>query len=275
MTRRDFLSLGALGVAALGTDAFAIEPNRVEVTRHRLGRPDGSQPLRIAQLSDLHLRAVGFHERRVAARVTELATDLVLLTGDSIDRADKLRELDEFLALLPASISKYAILGNWERWARVGLDRLAAVYAGHGCRLLVNESAEIQHGERRLLITGLDDLLGGRPDLTHALRGMSPTANHLLLEHCPGYRGDPVLNSADRTSAGFHMQYMLSGHTHGGQIAPLGWAPHTPRGSGRYVSGWYAQESPQLYVSRGIGTTVIPARIGSVPEIAFFEWYLR
>lgn len=64
---------------------------------------------------------------------------------------------------------------------------------------------------------------------------------------------------------------MLSGHTHGGQIAVGGWAPLVPPGSGRYVRGWFRGDgAPPLYVSRGIGTSVLPLRFGATPELAVF-----
>jgi predicted MPP superfamily phosphohydrolase len=65
---------------------------------------------------------------------------------------------------------------------------------------------------------------------------------------------------------------MLSGHTHGGQVAPFGRPLYRPRGSGRYVSGWYRDaDRVPMYVSRGIGTSVVPIRLGAVPEIAVFD----
>jgi predicted MPP superfamily phosphohydrolase len=64
---------------------------------------------------------------------------------------------------------------------------------------------------------------------------------------------------------------ILSGHTHGGQVCLGGWAPVLPRGSGRYVAGWYTDGAIPLYVSRGLGTTMLPIRFGAVPEIAYFE----
>ncbi len=67
-------------------------------------------------------------------------------------------------------------------------------------------------------------------------------------------------------------------HTHGGQVKILGRAPAIPRGSGSYVEGWYqgaaeagGQARAPLYVSRGIGTTFLPVRLGSTPEIAVFD----
>jgi predicted MPP superfamily phosphohydrolase len=65
---------------------------------------------------------------------------------------------------------------------------------------------------------------------------------------------------------------MLAGHTHGGQIRFFGFAPVLPRGSGGYVSGWYRGRSRlPMYVSRGIGTSLLRARFGAPPEIPVFE----
>src|SRR5690349_19356155 len=83
MTRRRWL-LGAatVAVAGVGLDALAIEPQRVTLSRHRVGSGTGPV-LRIVQLSDLHLHSVGRHQEHVAAAVAELHPDFVLLTGDS------------------------------------------------------------------------------------------------------------------------------------------------------------------------------------------------
>ena len=67
---------------------------------------------------------------------------------------------------------------------------------------------------------------------------------------------------------------ILAGHTHGGQINILGFAPVIPAGSGHYVKGWYHNTGIPMYVSRGIGTVVMPVRIGSKPEVAIFKYYL-
>ena len=63
----------------------------------------------------------------------------------------------------------------------------------------------------------------------------------------------------------------LSGHTHGGQIALAGWAPFRPVGSGRFVAGFYDVPGCRLYVSRGVGTSVLPLRWGAAPEVAVFD----
>lgn len=116
------------------------------------------------------------HARRIAAAVNRLAPDVVLFTGDSIDRADRLGELQHFLTLLNPATRGYAILGNWEHWAGVDLLQLRGVYAKRGIRLLVNETAVVPHAGRVLLITGLDGL-----PAFFAVQGLSSAM--ILLRH--------------------------------------------------------------------------------------------
>jgi uncharacterized protein len=287
MTRRRWLATVA-GAAAAGTllDAFAIEPNRLAITRHRIGRT-GGPVTKLVQLSDLHLRSIGRHEKQIAEAVAAIEPDLILITGDAIDQAGNLHLLEHFLALLDARPAKLAILGNWEHWSGVDLQALAKTYATANVQLLRNESVEIRVHDQALLVTGLDDLVGGTPDERAAVTGVAPSPNHLLLAHCPMHRDLFRLRVEAQQMAGLGLraeppidarlltpQLMLAGHTHGGQIAPFGWAPFRPQGSGRYVRGWYRDAPVALYVSCGLGTSVVHARLHAVPEIASFEWVL-
>lgn len=269
MDRRRFLATLAAGSAGvgLGLQGSWGEPNRLEVTRHELrtASPPSARfsPLTVVQVSDLHLRSLRPFHRRIARAVAEARPDVVLLTGDTVDREDALPLLDRFLAMLDARLPKFAILGNWEHWSGVSLDELARVYERWNCRLLVNES--VVH--RGLTLTGVDDSTGGEPGLAAALRGVEPSPAHLLLAHSPGFRD----RLGEVELAAYPFAAMLSGHTHGGQLALNGWAPLLPPGSGRYARGWFRDgDGPPLYVSRGLGTSVIPLRLGAVPEVAVF-----
>jgi predicted MPP superfamily phosphohydrolase len=266
MNRRRFLAALAGGAfVATGVDAFAVEPGRVTVTHHAFGSTEGPA-LRLVQLTDLHMHAVGGHEVEVARVAARLRPDLVLCTGDMIEREVDLPLLDDFLGRLDPDVPKLGIYGNWERWAKIEPDPLAEVYGRHQGRLLVNETFTGVHQGRSYAITGLDDLVRGHPDLTRAMTSIDPGPNHLLLEHCPAFR--------DAIPEGSSPSWMLAGHTHGGQITLLGWAPFRPRGSGRYVEGWYRDARPPMYVCRGIGTVGIPARLFAPPEVAAFDWRL-
>jgi predicted MPP superfamily phosphohydrolase len=287
LTRRQLVAAAvASGAGLAAANAFGIQPNRVTITRHRVGAAGdtGARAVRVVQLTDLHLRGVGLHERRIAEAVAGLRPDLLLLTGDSIDRRDRLPQLAEFLEGLPKATHALAILGNWEHWAGVDLRALGAVYGRRGIQLLRNESVALPFAAGSLLVTGLDDLVGGRPDLAAATRGTAPATDHLLLAHCPAHRD--IIARAAATSPASPVDaargeramrapsLILSGHTHGGQIRLAGWAPFVPQGSGRYLGGWYRGDGPDLYVSRGLGTSVVPARVGAPPEIAVFDWAL-
>jgi uncharacterized protein len=252
-----------------------VEPNRFTVSRHILGEALDSRsiPLKLIQISDLHLKQFNSRARQIAAQIEQLEPDLIVFTGDSIDRFDRLQELEQFLSLLSDRIPKYAILGNWEHWAGVDLDRLDEIYADRNCHLLVNESIAYERDFQHLLITGLDDSVN-KPNLSLSLQNIAPSPNHLLLAHSPVYR-DAFSPTELKLLNEYKPQYMFSGHTHGGQLSFFGFVPLRPPNSGRYVSGWYRDGNIPLYVSRGLGVSVLPVRIGAVPEIAYFEWFLQ
>lgn len=286
MNRRRFLAVSGAsavgGALALGGYAGLVEPRRLQLTRHPANRRTSAsqREVTVVQITDLHLRRVGGLHRRMAARVNALRPDLVLITGDSVDRRDRLGELASLLAMLDAATPKFAILGNWEHWSGVDLGELADVYRRANGRLLVNESAVQEIGGRAMRITGLDDLVGGRPDARRAFANGESADAHLLLAHCPEHRDllsvAPVAIPADPPPIDpARITLMLSGHTHGGQVSVLGWAPVVPRGSGRYLRGWFRDAgAPPLYVSRGIGTSMLPVRFGSTPEVAVFTLWV-
>jgi predicted MPP superfamily phosphohydrolase len=271
-SNRIFVCLGiAVTIGLLIVYALWIEPNRYVVTKHRLDQPHSSigSTLKIVQISDLHLKQLNRRAQRIAEQVNHLKPDLIVFTGDSIDRAEQLRGFAQFLALLDKQVAKYAIVGNWEYWAGVDLALLKKAYATFNGHLLINESVIHQYRNHSILITGIDDIVS-QPNLAKSLQDVSPQAYHVLLAHSPAYR-DSFSNPELQILKKFKPQLMLAGHTHGGQLAFWGFAPLRPPGSGQYVSGWYRDGIVPLYVSRGLGVSVLPMRVGAVPEISYFE----
>lgn len=257
VSRRHFLyAAGAFvtGGAAAGGYAAYVEPNRVDFTEQ-------SVPARwpsFAHVTDLHLREILDMHAAIGAEIERHGCSFLVFSGDSIDRREDGGLLDEFLSLMPA-IPKFAIFGNWERWGGIEAAELARIYERWNGRLLVNESVQFEDTS----LIGLDDLVAGKPDLSKALAtNRSADGPRLLLAHCPAQR--------DRLPPDEHLDLVLSGHTHGGQVRLLGMAPFTPNGSGAYVSGWYRNGTP-LFVSRGVGTSIMPIRFGCRPEVAFFN----
>ena len=274
VSRRRLLTTGgaiAVGVpAACGIDGLFITPRRLHTSDHLVASraPRADTILRLLQVSDLHLHRIGHLETRLLEALHESPADVIVFTGDMLDRRVDLWQLERFLRECPTGPRRFAILGNWEYEAGVPREALERLYDSHGIELLVNRSVELSAAGTRVRITGLDDLRAGTPDMAAALHDATPTPNHLLLAHCPLSR-DVV------TMPGSHpVDLVLAGHTHGGQVAPLGVALTLPAGSGRYVAGWYRDAGPPMYVSRGIGTSLIPVRLGATPELVRFEWAL-
>ena len=287
LKRRDLLRGGAAlvagGALTASIDGLCLTPFKLDVTHHHFGAPPAptsgpatgvmptpaeSRRLRIAHVSDLHLHRVGPLEERVLEALHSLAPDLLVITGDSLSAARGEGPLVDFLAACPDVPHRLAILGNWEISSGVPVERLRAHHERHGFDLLVNRSVRVALGDRSVRVTGFDDFRQGHPDPVAAFAGEEPCDHHLVLAHCPVHRDKlalPPEHPAD---------LVLSGHTHGGQVAPGGVALLTPPGSGRYVAGWYRDGGPPLFVSRGIGTSTVPIRIGSVPELACIDWQL-
>jgi hypothetical protein len=124
--------------------------------------------------------------------------------------------------------------------------------------LLRNQNRRVRED---LWLVGLDDALAGKPELEPAFLGVPKNAPCIALFHSPEFfpkiEGRCFLN--------------LAGHTHGGQIRLPGLGPlWLPPGSGRYIAGWYGTDASKLYVSKGVGTSLLRARLFARPEIAIF-----
>ena len=241
-----------------------IEPHWIEVVRWQREVGLGGASLKIAQLSDLHILKIGRTEKQTIVSLEALKPDLILLTGDVIDHKDSLPPLKAFLQQLPQS-TKVAVLGNWEHWSGVDLQELAALYQENGVLLLLNNCISLADKGIPLSIAGLDDYTAGKPNLEQTFRNCGKGEPVVLIEHSPGaFEESPYPKSGK-------IAFILAGHTHGGQLAIGNKAIFTPPGSGVFAAGWYATAWGDLYVSRGIGTSIVPLRIGARPEIAFFE----
>ena len=263
-----------LSVALVGsviTYALAIEPFWIKTSTYTIGHPSVSAPVRVAQLSDLHLQTLDKQAIKVIEEVERLKPDLVVITGDALDKQKALPALDQFLAALPKGAHTVAILGNWEYWAALDIEALRALYAKHQVRLLVNEAMEVLIGGQSVLIEGLDDFTAGRPKSVDWDQGGSKAPLHLLLQHSPGWFEQLKDQALERERPAL----CLAGHTHAGQVTFFGLVLWTPPGSGTYTAGFYDTKLCRLYVSAGLGTSLWPVRFGARPEIAVFDFVLK
>ncbi|RZL12938.1 MAG: metallophosphoesterase [Pedobacter sp.] len=253
-------------------DAFWLEKAFIELKEYSLGRKSRRKvghlgKLKIMQISDLHLQSMNWQLRRLASKANELKPDLLFITGDSIDNAANLGILDEFLGLISLVIQKTAILGNWEYWSGTDLAELKSLYKRHNCDLLVNETIQYNVSDQTVLVSGIDDFLGGAADINKTLHRYHTSDYHIVLNHCPEYSNDIIAGFGSCPAP----DLILSGHTHGGQINLFGFVPFKPQGSGRYLKGWYDLGITKMYVSKGVGTSIVPIRFGARAEVAVFD----
>jgi predicted MPP superfamily phosphohydrolase len=257
------------GAALLGW-AVIVEPGRLVVreTRVRSARwPAGRPPLRIAVLTDLHVGSFRNGLGRldeVVARTNAQHPDLVVILGDLVvhdvllGRFVPPEATATRLAGLRAPLGVMAVLGNHDWWYD-GV-RVRAVLEKAGIRVLENDAVPAGDGPRRLWIAGVGDLWTRPVDIPKALAGVPPEDPVLLLTHNP----DVFPSVPER------IVLTLAGHTHGGQVAlPIVGRPVVPSRYGqRYAYGLVVEGGRALFVSPGIGTSILPVRFRVPPEIS-------
>ncbi len=266
MTRREFIikgMLASIGIVLL--DVFWFEKSSIHWKKIDLST-NNKNKIKIVQLTDLHFNDNDRKHKNIAKRINSINPDLLVFTGDSIESNVYLPDFNNFLKLINHNIKKYSIMGNWEYWGNIDIERLTKIYADNNCELLINQNKQITLKNRNITIIGTDDYIAGSVDFNQAVKNLLPSDYTVLLSHCPKYR-DIIIEEKNNLK----IDLILSGHTHGGQINLLGFAPFKPQGSGKYLKGLYEDCEPKMYVSKGVGTSVLPVRFGSRAEIPIFE----
>ncbi|HIZ20065.1 MAG TPA: metallophosphoesterase [Firmicutes bacterium] len=255
MKRNHWTAALLSAAAAAGAAYFVAENRRVESPEIPVplpGLPGGMEGLRIAHLSDLHFPHCARPPRELAALVRRLHPDLIVLTGDLIDRADTFSPavLAETGRRLAAIAPCYAVPGNHE--FRAGLVKeWTALLTGAGVRVLGEEWVRLTRRGGSLWLGGLPY---GRP--------IPPPGegNRLVLSHYPE-------NFPAYAAKGYDL--VLTGHAHGGQFRFGGRGLYSP-GEGlfpRYTSGLYALGGSRMVVSRGLRSGWMPPRLGNPPHL--------
>lgn len=225
------------------------------------GLPEAFDGYRIAHVSDVHCGPYvpGWMLLGWARRVRSLDADLVALTGDLITVGEGyLDDVTAFARGLTARDGVVACMGNHDYFQTV--DGVVRALAATEVTLLRNAATSVSRGGATLHIAGLDDRWSRRDDVDLALRGIPPGEPVVMLAHDPLGWPDIALRGVALT---------LSGHTHGGQFGvPVGARLNLGRLASRFSAGLFRDGASALFVSRGIGTTGVPTRVGMSPEIA-------
>jgi predicted MPP superfamily phosphohydrolase len=247
--------------------AFAIEPSMLVVHRRRIELPGWRDDLRIAVLGDLHVGSphVGLDKlRKIVERTNAENPAVVVLLGDFVIGGPRgngqgvrgggfiepemtARELKN----LHAPLGVYAVLGNHDWW--YDGERVGKALTEAGIPVLENRAVPVG----RLWIGGIADFWTRRPDVAGTLRQVTNDDPVLLITHNP----DIFPNVPSRVSL------TLAAHTHGGQVnLPVVGTLITTSPLG-YNAGEFVEQGRHLFVTTGIGTSILPVRFGVPPEI--------
>jgi hypothetical protein len=281
LTRRRALfgAAGVLGLSAASTAVYAgaVEPEGLVVTRYApapRGWPAG-RSLSITVIADLHAGGPNMllpHVRHVVDTANALQSDLIVLLGDFTawykfpTEGVPAEQWSAELARLRAPLGVWAILGNHDWWHRLRVVRGALADAK--IPLLENDAVLLGRAGQKFWLAGIGDQLAhplghgrfrGADDLPSTLAQIRSDDPVVLLVHEP--------DIFPRVPA--RVALTLAGHTHGGQIRlPLVWPLFVPSKFGaRFAYGHVVEDERHLIVSGGLGTSIIPARLGVPPEI--------
>jgi len=259
-----------MGVSALAYWGMVVEPGRLVVRHVRVeppGWPEAWNGLRIAALADIHAGSPHVDAAKLGELVDVVNSeqpDLVVLLGDYVIRGVlgghfiPPEVTAEKLAGLKARLGVVAVLGNHDWW--YDGNRVSRALNTAGIRVLENSAVRFEAQGQGLWIAGLADPWTRTPQIDRTLERIPQGEAVIMLSHNPDVFPDIP------TRVGL----TLAGHTHGGQVVlpVLGRLVVPSRFGQRYAAGLIEEDGHDLFVSSGIGTSILPVRIGAPPEVS-------
>lgn len=260
--------------------AWLIEPNRLVVREVEIVSDQWrGAPITIAALADTHVggpHVDAARMGRIVSRVNGLRPDLVVLLGDyapshapesersGAERQEILGGVATFAAL-NARLGVVAVIGNHDVW--YGRASITEALQNAGIAALWNGHVVIPRQGGDIVIIGLEDDMTGDPDFAVAADGAPAGVDAILLSHSP----DPFADLA-HAEGGRDWALMLAGHGHCGQVSiPFVGRPILPLRHPRYGCGLIEENGRTMYVSAGIGTSILPVRFLNPPEIVLIR----
>jgi len=232
------------------------EPFQLENTFHEVTIGKSGKSLLVAHVTDLHTDGLGTIELKLMDSIRANKPDIIFITGDIATPGGTAKGYEDVLSKFKAQLGVYFIQGNWEYWEPI--KELRNILKKTNIVDLTNKNIHIKDD---LWLVGLDDELAGSPDI-EAYEKIPEKSKILSIFHSP-VLFESINNKTDLAFAG---------HSHGGQVRlPVIGSLWTPEGTGKYDSGWYKKGQAKMYVSRGIGNSILPIRFNCKPEVAYIK----
>ncbi|WP_100011290.1 metallophosphoesterase [Lentibacillus sediminis] len=218
----------------------------------------------ITHLSDLHNKVFGDNNEELVSTVEKLNADMVVITGDMIDRHTE--EFDQMFSLLEriTEINEHVffVTGNHD-FEHPDFEQLLSGLRERGVTVLDNKNRQITVNGVPVNVVGIDDVATNHEQMGVAFQGISNDNYTILLSHAP-----EVINEYDNIPA----DLVLSGHTHGGQvrIPPIGAIVAPGQGlfpeldKGTFEFG----QDQLLYIDSGLGTSLLPIRLFNQSQLS-------
>jgi len=264
--------LGGAGFAAVGSNKHLVVTDYTMVCN---GLPAAFDGLKIAQLSDLHASSFGKNQKKLLKKLETIAPDLVVITGDLIDRrrtrTDK--DMKPALVLLKELADRFPAVrvdGNHEVKSPASA-RFRALADTTRVQNVTGRGLKVCKGDDHIIILGIPDVAQEGDDSDSWRRRMhkvcAPYASsfRLALSHRPQYLEDYAKEG---------LPLVLCGHAHGGQfrLPFLGGLVAPNQGLfPEYDSGLHTSGNTNMIVSRGIGNSLCPIRFNNRPEVIFID----
>ena len=258
-----------LGMAKAYYDTNSIEIRHYQIESSSLGEVLGG--LKVAHLSDLHLKSIGLKENKILEILSGEKPELIFITGDLIRFEGPYEPVMSFLRKLKPPYGIYGVLGNTEYSNENGScilcheERSRKLKEKQNPVFLRNSSFPLKINGKTLNILGVDDPVNKKSNIKTALKGMNSEAPSILLAHSP-----EIFEEASELG----IDLLLCGHTHGGQIFVTKYLRKIfpLEASLEFLEGFFQKGKMLMYVSRGLGTSFLPFRFGVKPEITFFKF---
>ncbi len=262
-------------ISLLSIWAVGIEPGWVRYREYTVRLKDWPKELAgfsVVLITDPHVGSphIGLAKmREIVERTNALKPDLILLGGDYViqgvlgGRPVASREIAAVLSHLQARYGVVGVLGNHDWWDDAA--RIHGEFEAVGLQILEDDARHMRVGGKGFWIVGVSDENEGPHDVSRAFSGVTTGDPVIVLTHSP----DIFPQIPPRASL------TIAGHTHGGQVyIPFLGRPVVPSRYGqRYAMGLIREGDKQLFVGSGIGTSIVPVRFMTPPEVSILKLY--